>query len=140
MPHLIKDPSVPPSMCWKFYYWLEFSRQVVSCANDWLIVFKHRFKIMQRSNITINTYFRQNQLHEGPHEPPTMCWKFENWWKVSKGVISGEQKSLNGFRDRFRSKKIEKTVFLAIFYTFSIENWAKTKKMFSTTLAPLCEG
>ena len=30
-------------------------------------------------------------------------------------------------------KKSKKTVFLAIFYTFSIENWAKTKKMFSTT-------
>ena len=72
--------------------------------------------------------------------PPTMCWKFENLLNVSKGVISGEQKSLIGFRDGFRLKKIEKTVFFAIFYTFSIENGPKTNKLWSGPLAPIFKG
>ena len=128
-------------MCWKLENWSKVSKEVVSSANNWLILFKHRFGMMLRSKVTINTYFRQNQPHKGPPDPPpTMCWKFENWWKVSKGVLSGEQKSSYGFRNRLRSKKNRKNCVFGYFYTFSIENRPKTNRLISGPLAPIFNG
>ena len=89
-------------MCWKFENWLKVSGEVVSSAGDWLIVFKHRFGMMQRSKVMINTCF-------GPREPPfLMCWKFENWLKISSEVVSSAKNWLILFKHRFGMRQRSK--------------------------------
>ena len=70
-------PWTPLVMYWKFENWLKVSREFVSSANNWLIFFKHRFGIRQRSKVTMNTSFLPNQPYKGP--PCTPLDVLEIW-------------------------------------------------------------
>ena len=130
-------------MCWKFDYRSKVSTEVVSSANDWLIVFKHRFKMMPRSKITINTYFLPNQPHKGPLVPPLMCWKFDCCLEVSREVISSANNRLILFKHRFGLSSRSKVMIDAYFWLnwshkgpcepppvrwWKFENWSKVSK------------
>ena len=73
----------PPVRWWNFENKTKVSKEVVYSANNWLMLFKHRFGMMPRSKVTINTYFRQNQPHKGPHKPSHDVLKI---WKLMKSV------------------------------------------------------
>ena len=85
---------------------------------NWLIVFKHQFRLIIWRKIPKNVHFRPNQPLKWPNEPPVtplwVYWNRENWWKGLIDVISIENR-LKTIKHNFRLKngpEMPKNAFL----------------------------
>ena len=73
-----------------------------------------------------------------PVTPRWVSWKFENYWKWSRGVLSSWQNPLNHKNHRFRPLLRSKRSKLANFPVFSIVFYRKHSKIKRTVFRPCC--
>ena len=87
--------------------WKESMQDIYNQFN-WLILFKHWFRLIICRKIPRNVHFQPNQPLKWPDEPPVttlwVCWNLENWLKGLTEAIFFEYNWLITFRYSLRLK------------------------------------